>query len=109
MFLQFDIHPAQRPSWSWLPSCGQFIGDRRVCTPFGLRLLRGFRLRWLSFELVELALYEGQILHVEKGDVEHVADNQDGAAGLDDFEEAHVYRFAADRFDEREHDMATVE
>ncbi len=24
----------REPSWSWLRSCGQFIRDRRVCTPF---------------------------------------------------------------------------
>src|SRR6266404_2481978 len=76
---------------------------------FQLRFLRGFRLRWLGFELIELALYERQILHVEEGDVEHVADDQHSAACLDDFEKAHVYWFAADRFDEREHDMAAIE
>src|SRR5437764_11661184 len=53
---------------------------------FRLRFLRGFRLHLLGFELVQLALYEGQILHIEKGDIQHVADNQDGAACLDDLE-----------------------
>ena len=73
---------------------------------FQLRLLPGFRLRCLGFELVELALYEWQILDVEKGDVKHVADDQHGAAGLDNLEEAHIYWFAADGFDKREDDVA---
>src|SRR5438270_7979118 len=76
---------------------------------FQLRFLRRFRGRLLGFELVELALYEGQILHVEEGDIDHVANDQDGTARLDDLEQAHVYRSPADRFDEREHDMAAIE
>ena len=76
---------------------------------FQLRLLPGFRLRCLGFELVELALYEWQILDVEKGDVKHVADDQHGAAGLDNLEEAHIYWFAADGFDKREHDVAAIQ
>src|SRR6267143_979739 len=76
---------------------------------FRLRFLRSLRRRLLRFEFVELALYEWQILHVEEGDIKHVANNQDGAARLNDFEQAHVDWFAADGFDKREHDMAAVQ
>src|SRR5437588_3898757 len=74
----------------------------RFLCAFGLRLL-------LGLELVELTLYEWQILHVEEGDIEHVADDKHGAARLDNFEEAHVYWFAADGFNKRQHDMAAIE
>src|SRR5438270_13997476 len=41
---------------------------------FRLRFLGGFRRLLLCLELVELTLYVWQILHVEEGDVKHVAD-----------------------------------
>src|SRR6266404_4709187 len=76
---------------------------------FRLRFLLGFRRRWLGFELIEFALYERQVLDIEEGDIEHIANDKDGATRLDDFKQAHVYRFAADRFDEREHDVAAIQ
>src|SRR4029077_7160713 len=39
---------------------------------------------------------------------EHVTDNQHGTAGLNYLEHAHVHWFAPDRFNERQHDVASI-
>src|SRR4029450_9150892 len=49
-----------------------------------------------------------QILHVEERDVEHVTDNEHGTTGLNQLEHAHVHRFAPHRFNERQHDVASI-
>jgi len=72
-----------------------------------LRRLRVFPRR-LCFELVELFPDERQILHVKERDVEHVPDNQHRTAGLNHLEHAHVHRFAPHRFNERQHDVASI-
>src|SRR5262245_5799223 len=70
--------------------------------------LRIFRRR-LRFKLVKLFADKRQILHVEERDVEHVTDNQHGAASLNDFEHSHIHRFAPDGFNERQHDVPPIE
>src|SRR4029077_11103565 len=56
----------------------------------------------------ELFADKWQILHVEERDVEHVTDNQHGTAGLNHLEHANVHRFAPDRLDQRQHDVASI-
>ena len=51
---------------------------------------------------------EELVLHVEERDVEHVTDDQNGAAGLNDLQHAHIHRFAPDRFNQRQHDVASI-
>ena len=72
-----------------------------------LRRLAIFRWR-LGFELIELFADKRQILYVEERDVQHVTNNQYGAASLNHLEHAHVHRFAPDRFNERQHDVASI-
>ena len=62
----------------------------------------------LCFEVVERFADKWQILYVEERDVQHVTDNQHGAAGLNHLEYANVHRFAPDRLDQRQHDMASI-
>src|SRR5262249_11553916 len=63
----------------------------------------------VCFELVEFFADKRQILHVEEGDVKHVTNNQHGTAGLNYFEHANVHRFAPDRFNQRQHDVTSIE
>src|SRR5947207_15657387 len=63
----------------------------------------------LCFELVQPFPDKRQVLHVEESDVEHVTDDHYGAAGLNNFQHAHVHGFTPHRFDERQDDMPAVE
>src|SRR5438034_426710 len=63
----------------------------------------------LRLKLVELLSDERQILHVEKCDIQHVTDNQHGAARLYHFQHMHVYRSATYRFNNGEQNMPAVE
>src|SRR5438445_11190674 len=73
-----------------------------------LRLLRMVRGRG-RLELIELFADKRQILHVEERDVEHVTDDDYSAACLYDLQHTHVHWSAADRFDDRQYNVATIE
>src|SRR5439155_10660947 len=73
-----------------------------------LRRLRIFRGR-VRFELIELFADKWQILHVEERDIKHVTDDHHGAACLYDLQHTHVHWPAADRFDDRQYNVATIE
>src|SRR5271163_4941189 len=70
------------------------------------------RRRLLGGELDFAAGVEGLaagVLHVEEGDEGHVADEGDGAGGLERLEDVHAQGTAADPFEEGEGDVAAVE
>src|SRR5947208_10016834 len=73
-----------------------------------LRLLRMVRGRG-RLELIELFADKRQILHVEERDVEHVTDDDYSAACLYDLQHTHVHWPAADRFDDRQYNVSTIE
>ena len=54
-------------------------------------------------------LFAQPITNVEEADVGDVADNENGAACLHDFEHTNVNWFASNSLDQREHDMPPIE
>src|SRR5947208_5044202 len=65
---------------------------------------------WVAMlELIELALHPGQVLHVVKGDVDHVADNENGAGGLHDLEHPDIDRLAPHTFHQSKGDVPAIE
>src|SRR5262249_47638309 len=60
-------------------------------------------------ELIEFFADKRQILYIEESDIEHVTDDHCRAACLHDLKHAHVHRFPAYGFDDRQHNVTTVE
>src|SRR4029450_11422132 len=73
-----------------------------------LRRLRIFPGR-VRFELIQPFADKRQILHIEKRDVEHVTDDHHSATRLYDLQHTHVHWPEADRFDDRQYNVATIE
>src|SRR5678815_4949141 len=85
--------------WRRLARTG--CGCRNLCTR--RRLIRLRRLARCRPSVAE------HVTHIEEGDIEHKADDQQYTASLDDLEHPDIHRFAADGFNDGQGDMPAIE
>src|ERR1043166_8104448 len=94
-------------SGSTSPELQMYGGRKQPQRPPRILLLRLRRCRF-GGELWA-ATSAKEVLHVEKGDVNHEPDNEEGAGGLHYFEHTHVDRAPSHRFHNRKQNVAAIE